>query len=334
MGAGCLSQVSKYSLAEQYIGGTSVSISQNRFDETLRFHKAIIAQKRIASLYSIMCRSFIELETFLAETGIRYWSGSYTDPEMEAFFTDFRDICSLKALNLLNAHSAYIDQMDQLLREMTNFQPNLVKDFRVQCSQHYDNNTDYKLFSCLRNHSQHHQLPIEAFSMGQTRAWKGGDTSESNISRLSISVDPYIVVDALIKNNNLKQKDRTTLTKIGKSKLDFKSTVRSFVSSFGAIHQWVLMETASIRDEAVGVYKQVYDDVSDEKGSEAKFVSLVKQSDDQSEVWNIKHTTPQNLKNESLRWKGMERVVDGAVTGKVTKSKDTYYGGPSTLWID
>lgn len=333
MGAGCLKAAEpKFFLREDFINGTQLEISKEEFVETETIVRAISALRQIHSLYSIAARSFVELEKHVNDFALGYWVGDFDISEHDTLFDVFFDECSLKVINLLNAHSAYLDQTPQRLKLVELLSPSIVDEFLRVCSEHYDANPDYRLFSCLRNFSQHNKLPVHGVSFGSKRELQDSTKRQDSLFRDQVTINPYFSSAELL-NTKLKQKDRQLIEQLECSKIDIKGVVRSFVSSFGEVQAWLIEATEGLVKAAATDFESFYAKLSEVKGEEAKFVALVEDTRSETTVLHIRRNSVQRLVSERNRWGTMKRVFSGSVGGRLVKEKDTYSGSRAKVWL-
>lgn len=70
-------------------------------------------------------------------------------------------------------------------------------------SRIFDTVFEYRVMEAVRNHAQHHRLPITKFYMGQSRV-----KTENGFSVLRFTLDPEIDLNEIARNEKLNKKIR------------------------------------------------------------------------------------------------------------------------------
>lgn len=215
-----------------------VEISEQEFKELKIARQILIDAFEIEQKYEIVITNFIDLEKELLNISVKNAlrnKRSYLD------FFDDRSILNTRVINLMTATRLYIDQLPKHLNRCDIHSQNFLEAFRTKCSEEYDGKFEYRFMEAMRNHVQHHDLPIDGISSRLERS-----RDENNL--IEYSTQLFIKADALAKNEKFK---KSILDEI-QDKINLVSSSRIYIQSISDIHQHIrnLIEPVTISSRA------------------------------------------------------------------------------------
>tara|TARA_R110000787_G_scaffold14048_2_gene43645 strand:- start:1873 stop:2865 length:993 start_codon:yes stop_codon:yes gene_type:complete len=329
-----LSEVTEqYILRTPYFNDTCLEISKADFIRYQHARNVILALRQISLSYAIAAVSYVELEKLFSDFALKYSVGDFDSRAFRTFSDEFTELCSLRLLTLLNSYSAFLDQTPKRLKSLGNALPEASIDFKSQCSSHYDQNPDYRLFSCLRNYSQHHQLPITGSSFGERPNLENEDNIEESKRRDEIGVHPYISLAKIKSEKSTKAKDKQLLNEIGLERGDVKAIVRSIASSLAEINHWLVQYTEKAFSEAEAVTKESLGRIENAQKSAVSSVEVAMIAQDHEEAFSMVVDIVAELRKERRRWHGIRASWRRSISGRSVQNKDTYFGSREKLWV-
>lgn len=159
-------------------------------------------------------------------------------------------------LNFLSSARLYLDQLKHQISSMYGKGSPIWAGLRARETAEYDSSLAYRVIDALRNHSQHHSMPVGKLSFPTRREEDAGP------SRLRFMAVPYLDLSQLRKDSHVKKAVLDEIEATGRTNLN--ELVRSYLDSIGRIHEEVrqltgvdvagwemLFESAQTRGRAV-----------------------------------------------------------------------------------
>ncbi|MHB8132871.1 MAG: hypothetical protein ACYDH1_01495 [Anaerolineaceae bacterium] len=209
------------------------------YDET---YKKLFELIYLEEKFDLFLESYFDFEVELLKIGSRlmifnrdiHYSTHYDRNILNKYFS-----------GLLSAASLYFDQSEtHLIRIFGKSSTDLI-DLKEQKKTLRENDSNFKFIHNLRNHSQHHDIPIE--SIKYSYSW----TSPKEYGLLKYIVIPLVNISKLEKDTQFDKE----LLKIIKNQnhnrdlLDIRPFVRQYVEKLGNLHLSFRKEMKNKRDE-------------------------------------------------------------------------------------
>lgn len=155
-----------------------------------------------------------------------------------------------RLFNLLASARFYCDSYESHLQKMksagsAHINIESIKSLLAQC---YEQNAEYRFMEALRNHSQHHGLPVHLVSY----KWRRVEGDEPEI-QLEYAVDFISESQTLGTNPKFK---KNVLEEIN-DKVDLKLTSRKYMECIGSIQAKIRSETAAFLADAREYIRQI-----------------------------------------------------------------------------
>lgn len=245
--------MSRYFLGEKILNprGAPIEINKNEFERISKAKNIIIGLMSIELKFNILFECYRRLEIEMFEMAF--------DLSIKNDFN--REISSgiviklnQNLLSFLTAVRAYHDQRPQDLAAFSTSESPWADKANSVFHEIFKLIFEYRVMEAVRNHAQHHRLPIERFYTGASRS-----ATEKNISELRYSLDPEINLIELAQNMKLNKRTREEISKLGVEWMDLKFAVRRYVSGLAQGHDEVRRMLFDIFEDAKEVYAEFAD---------------------------------------------------------------------------
>ncbi|WP_390910914.1 hypothetical protein [Pseudosulfitobacter sp. SM2401] len=305
-------------------------ISEADFTRWIALQRAAIALSEIETMYSISVRSYLELESFLMETALQFSANRAPLELLDGTNENWLENCNLKVLNILNAHTAYLDHLPQRLVDLEGLCPKLIQSMKAKASKTFDSCFEYRIVMLLRNISQHSHLPIK----GQYYSMKSryeGDRETTPPSVLRVSIDPYFVSHQLVNAKKGRAKTRQEINDLGLSMLDAKMTLRLFVQAFFDIHDTLRTLTERVLEDVDAGFAELQSHPKTRVDSDSFGFVL---EDEGGGSYFFSRDLPSTIRKKRDQWTAIRSVAKRYVSSEATKRNDTYYGSDPQIWVN
>lgn len=143
-----------------------------------------------------------------------------------------RNILNRRIMNLLTVCKSYLDQIPQNLENIFGKSSPIQTNFKNDTHEFYDNDFGYRFMEALRNHTQHHGVPVHI--IGYPSQIDDIDDSESGISFRAV---PYTRYSEIVENKKIKLEILDELSDYSQDdRIDIRPFIRSYVECLGKIH--------------------------------------------------------------------------------------------------
>jgi hypothetical protein len=324
----------KYILRENFIGGYSQEIDQVSFQKISEARRGLIAIKDFEDLFSLIGNALLEIEHHSQLEATRYSLGAFSRDNIHEFFDAFRDNYNLKIINLLNAAKAFEDQSKRRCKDLIPFNPDIESVVSKSFSSAFDQSLSYRVMYAMRNAAQHHQLPLDGFSIGTkpTPHTINGDV----LSMHRQTIDPYFLTDSLVNNREIRASTRTELSDLNQKNLDAKSLVRGYCTQLFLI----LKKMRESSEVAMNVCQETLTEAQNlatAKGKKRNTAPICIEAWDHKEALTKVHISQsifQSLENKRARWMGMSRLQITYVSSQISDAKETEFDVPLPIKPD
>ena len=326
-----------YSLSEVFIGGINVPISCKEHVEIAAAQKTLRALNDVEDLFSLIARSYVEIEKLMLDALVDYNSGNpvaHGHFEFNAYFDDLRTSLNLKLLTFLVAYTAFDHQLPKVCRNISGNGEQVCTEVKAAISKEFGSSLSFRIACGLRNHAQHSQLPLYGTSIGQTNQWRGGNPISDEPSRSRITLNPYISCAELAANKKVRKETRDQIIDLKLEKIDVKMLVRNFMQSIFNVQEEFRKLTDDQMSNATKLVDQCYETVSKEKGSQAKHLTITTNSKErETGSINISDEFPLTVLRKRKMWTGLKHVSRCYLSSEPVHDEKSYQGSNEQLWI-
>lgn len=325
--------VTKYLIAEPFIGGATLDIEKNRYDNLMQARLRILAIRDLEDSFEILARTFLDFEEFLLKATLTYFCAKSADSPID-FFDDTRANLNLRLTAILNSSRVYEEQVYRRFSTLVNTLA--VKDLNAKplFNKVYDASIEYRIIHALRNHASHHSLPIDLVSYGQKLQYPEVQVSEDVPKRFRYTLNPRLKINDLLSSGSFKSAIKPELESLQKRFIDVKYSVRGFVARVAECHVGVRELTAVIISDCAQVLENAQMDLEKVKGKSVKGLSLVVAN---PEKWGavdfIGRELSEQLGKKRDNWRNLAGVQSGYVSSEVIEDKEVFTSLNSNIWI-
>jgi hypothetical protein len=203
-----------------------IEISIEEFNDLNIARRVLSNAFEIEQKYEIVISNFLELEKELLNI-----AAANTVRMLQTYSEFFETISVLntRLVNLLTATRLYFDQLPNHLRNCETNHNDFINNFKLKCSVEYDNHFEYRFMEALRNHVQHHGMPIHHIS--QDSRW----TSFDDQGLMEYSVHLFAKLKDLEENKKFK---KSVLKEIS-GDVNLIAATRQYLESISSINESV-----------------------------------------------------------------------------------------------
>jgi hypothetical protein len=254
----------------------AVPAAEDEVREAIALRKVLVAALAIEERYHLLIHNYAEYEKELLQLSVD--SNLFESPETELVFEPLH-LANRRVANLLTAAKMYLDQVPQLLREVTG-QEGSLDVARKEASRQYDLAFGYRLMEALRNHAQHRGLPVHQISPGWSRM---PDGSIAHFVALAFEV-AQLSEDPQFKKTTLSE-----LEALEQATVDINLYIREYLTGLRSIHAWVrgqMVECVGKADEFfLGAYQRYTESAGDASAAGLAYVSSNPNGTRNLEAW-------------------------------------------------
>jgi hypothetical protein len=201
-----------------------VEITEAEFEAIVFATGALLHCIDAEEKFDAIIENYRELEGFMLDQSLQ----SMLSAEMDDIsFQIPRSTTSRKLANFLSSVRLYHDSIGRHASSITT-DDSANEKINDAKRQQYDASLDYRVMEALRNHSQHHALPVHSYSV---RRWRDQDQEFTNHE-----FEPNISVSELAQNPAFK---RTTMVEMQKGPdiLKLKPLLRNYFEGLSTAHR-------------------------------------------------------------------------------------------------
>lgn len=202
---------------------TAIEISSEEYQRIIQAEERLLHYVDAEEKYDGFVENYRELEQFILDQAFHALFETTFD---SVAFQAPRNTTARKLSNFLSSVRLYQDTIGRHAAAILEDESAKVQ-INAATSREYDSSLNYRILDALRNHAQHHALPIHGYSV--SRSWNK-DRSFSDHE-----FDPHVAILELASNPEFK---KTTLAEIinGPEKLKLKPMIREYIESLSNIH--------------------------------------------------------------------------------------------------
>lgn len=217
----------EYYLRKAVLGPVpEIEISIEEFNDLNIARRVLSNAFEIEQKYEVVISNFLELEKELLNI-----AAANTIRMLQTYSEFFETISVLntRLVNLLTATRLYFDQLPNHLRNCDTNHNDFINNFKLKCSVEYDNHFEYRFMEALRNHVQHHGMPIHHIK--QDSGW----TSFDDQGLMEYSVHLFATLKDLEENEKFK---KSVLQEIS-GDVNLIAATRQYLESISSINESV-----------------------------------------------------------------------------------------------
>lgn len=323
-----------YSLSEDYIAGYSLQIDRQNYEDIIQASVNISAMLEIERLFSLCASSYFDFEKLILEVALEYSTGRYSYDGMEDFFEDFHSRLNLIIVTFLNCYKAYYDQSIRHSANIKFGSVEIVDLVRREFSKSFDSCFEYRVCDALRNHSQHHSLPVDGSSFGSRWQQENDDLVAGVPSRGRITLSPYFDKSSLVENHHLRAKTRNELFDASFDTIDTKMLLRGFIAELARCHTQLRGIFLPCFDQASAKISETYSLVNKAKGSDVTHIAAFDRTDSSSPVRTyLKISNIDRCKFYKSQWNGLQSAKSRFVSSEPVHQDKTFFQIGEDIWI-
>lgn len=315
-----------YSLREDFLNGKSFQIDAAQYDKLEMALSIVVSTLNLEEVFQVFAQSFLEFEEELLKSSLEY---AYDWPENEHslkdFFKKIRRRLNVRIITILTAFRSYDDQASRILAHSPYLEQVLEINKQARKAA-YDNNLSYRVCNDLRNYAQHRELPLGGFSLGGKSNLIRDEAGNLKKDGVGYGVSLWLNLAKLREASQTKSALRSELEEIDEEKMDINWLIRSFASSVYSRHQQLRTALKPLVEDAGLKISEAYAWASEEKGTDAKFLSLWKNDD--------KRPMRQDLPDLALRdlssYSSLNNATHVYISSQINSGSDVYPSGEQT----
>lgn len=219
----------RYGIVRLVLGSKDfLEISQEDYSRYCAAKEGIVSALQIEEKMEIVLQNYVELESTLLDIVLKdtvFWDFDWSRGREQVHEINRR------VINLLSSTRLYIDQVDHDLKQTYGAASRERKTFERRKSEVYDSRLAYRAMELLRNHVQHHGLPIDTYNPSQYTAESTGN--EDSYRR---TITPTLSLEELKKNKRLKKNVLRELEESRGEGIDLKMLLRGYIDGLGEVH--------------------------------------------------------------------------------------------------
>lgn len=323
-----------YSLSEDYIGGHTLEIDKQNYESILQAKKTVSAILEIERVFALCANSYFDFEKLVLESALEHSTGRYSYDGIEGFFEDFHNKLNLRIITFLNAYKAYYDQS---LRHSCNLEAGVagvVERVRSEFSTSFDSCFEYKVCDAMRNHAQHHSLPVDGSNFGIRWQHEESRMAVGVPTRGRITLSPYFNKSSLIENNHLRAKTRNELFDADFDKIDTKMLLRGFIAELAKCHMRLREFFSLCFDRASDKIKESYRLVCASKGADVSHVAAFDRTESSRPIRTyLKLSNIDRCKFYKSQWHGLQSAKSHFVSSEPVHTAKTFFQTGEDIWI-
>lgn len=174
-----------------------------------------------------------------------------------------------QVLSLLTAARSYHDQRPQDLRTISTAENLLIENSDAIFESIFDTSFDYRIMEALRNHAQHHRLPISSYGLRRANV-----ETEAGLSTIRCTIDPKFQLEELSENKKIRKKTRDEIRERNIEWVDSKYTIREYVAGIVNGHNAIRLMLKPLLEQAYSIIRSARESYrgSHEDARDARFV--------------------------------------------------------------
>ncbi|RLB49923.1 MAG: hypothetical protein DRI90_24150 [Deltaproteobacteria bacterium] len=201
----------------------TVEITRGDFHAYKEAQATLARALAVEQTYEVLVSNYLEFERFLLEEAATAMVRR-DKPYERQFAISMR--ATIRIVNLLTAARMYVEQAPLNVRACVPDVGGMLEKVKGLFSRQYDDHAEYRFMEALRNHVQHHGMPVHWTEQG------AGWTSHEGDERLVYWVEIASLRLVLSQNRKFKKRVLAELD----DKVDLKLAVRRYVECLSRVH--------------------------------------------------------------------------------------------------
>jgi hypothetical protein len=212
-----------------------IELSRSEYDLLIEAVDKLLECLDAEEKFDCLLENYRDLETYMISQA---FESMFSRIEDGVDFQAPRNTTARKLSNFLSSVRLYQDTVGRHAKSITKDET-VATSIHAAMSNQFDTSLSYRVLDAMRNHAQHHALPVHGFSRGSR--WVE-DRSYSDHE-----FQPVVNVKELARNPDFK---KTTLDEIisGPEELKLKPMIRDYIESLSTIHEDFRAKTQSTVD--------------------------------------------------------------------------------------
>ncbi len=328
-------QEAEYALFDRCSGGSVIAATKEDYDSAVAAREAIIAFLDVESNFSLVARSYIELEKSLMASMLEWSLEIDEDNDDFDYFTKWRDETNLKLLNFLVMSRAYTERLENISSA------NLIPKFkRGICNKitlkAHSSSIYYRIMYELRNFSLHNRLPIKGFRLTTNNERKNTTIGTEQPWRAKLTCNPHIELEPLMNDPEIKTRriaaDIQALMDQGKVGVDIKMFSRGHMEALHGIHDEMRKKTSRAVTTALATLKCLEERFIVESGIKAKLFHIANLKDPGSTVYISPDHFEKHL-SKRHSWNKMRSLRRTHISSAVISNAKISLGDVGDIWV-
>jgi hypothetical protein len=258
-----------------------VEITEAEFEAIIFATAALLHCIDAEEKFDAIIENYRELEGFMLDQSLQSMLSARLD---DVLFQVPRSTTSRKLGNFLSSVRLYHDSVARHAKAITN--EDAGQKIKNAAHGQYDGSLDYRIMEALRNHSQHHALPVYSYSV---RRWWDQNHEFSNHE-----FKPNISVSELAQNPDFKKTTMAEMQK-GPDILKLKPMLRNYVEGLSTIHQSFRDATQTCVLQQMFVIEQNRQRFTSAHPNEPDMAISTYQADDEGMKVSVEHELAKTL---------------------------------------
>lgn len=228
----------RYVLAQMVLSnGGAIELSKKEYEAIVRAVEKLLSCLDAEEKFDCVIENYRDLEKYILDQAFQaLFSRGLDDVASQSP----RNTTSRKLSNLLSSVRLYQDTIGRDTKVITGDDA-AAAQITADKSRQFDASLSYRILDALRNHAQHHALPVHGYSIG-SKWTEGREISEHEF-------EAVISVSELAANADFGPPKTLAELKAGPEKLELKPMVREYVECLSTIHQQFRELTKSAVDQ-------------------------------------------------------------------------------------
>lgn len=310
-----------------------MQISGARFGEIARAKKVHSALFDIEESFGLLAESYLQIEEFLFTSSIDHYFRSGRTGRLDTYIDSTRNALNLRLLSFLSAAGAY---KDHSLKRSSALQKRNATTIPLKLifSEIFDESIEYRVMDSLRNHSVHHDLPIDLITYNISASYPSGRYKAGQPMRKRVTFNPVIKSRALAKNKKINRNTRLEMSAIEPRFLDLKFFLRGYVSLLYAAHDKLRQHTETLLTGSIDSLSLANSELAAIKGGGAKAVCATSYDGDSvDEKLYIETVRILQIQERRKDWRALRAAQSAYFSTEILSKKDVSPVSHSSIWL-
>lgn len=204
-------------------GSPRIDLTRTQYQSIVEAVGALLHCIDVEEKFDGIVENFCDLERFILEEALQALVSRSSD---DVRYNLPRSVCGRKLSNFLSSARLYLDSIERHIDAiLTDGSGKL--GIKAARTREFENSFNYRVAEALRNHAQHHALPVHGYTV--ERAWSADQC------HLNYGFTPMLSVAELGSDRKFKKETLAEL-QAGPGSIELKPLIRSYVESLDTIH--------------------------------------------------------------------------------------------------